>query len=78
MLFTRVENSFQDQMFRQVNEMVRIKHFQGTLLNSKSEWNSPPIIRIIAQNENEINPEKRNLNASDKTNFNSVQPTTWN
>ena len=72
----RVEKSFQDPMSRQVNEMVRISTFQGTLLNSKSEWNAPPIIRIIAQNENERNTQKLNPNASDK--IESVQPPTLN
>ena len=49
----RVENSFKDPMSRQINEMVRIMNFNGTLLNSKSEWNAPPIIRIRAENESE-------------------------
>ena len=49
----RVENSFKDPMSRQINEMVRIMNFNGTLLNSKSEWNAPPIIRIIAEHESE-------------------------
>ena len=31
--------------------MVRIMNFKGTLLNSKSEWNAPPIVRIIAEDE---------------------------
>ena len=56
--------------------MVRIKKFQGTLLNSKSEWNAPPIVRIIAQNENERNQEKLKNNASNQ--INSVQPTPLN
>ena len=56
--------------------MARIKNIQGTLLNSKSEWNAPPIVRIIAQNENERNQEK--VNASNQINFNSVQPTPSN
>ena len=56
----RVTQNFQDPMSRQVDEMVRMSNFQGTLLNSKSEWNAPPLIRIIAENENERNPRKRN------------------
>ena len=72
----RVEKSFKDPMTRQINEMVRIKKFQGTLLNSKSEWNAPPIVRIIAQNESERNPRKLKQNASNK--INSVQPTPLN
>ena len=62
----RVEKAFKDPMTRQINEMVRIKNFQGTLLNSKSEWNAPPIVRIIAQNESEKNPRKAKQNASNK------------
>ena len=69
----RVEKSFQDPMSRQINEMVRITNFHGTLLNSKSEWNAPPIIRIIAQNENESNPEKSNLKNIASDRINSVQ-----
>ena len=69
----RLENSFKDPMSRQINEMVRIMNFNGTLLNSKSEWNAPPIIRIIAENESE---RRSNSNASG--NINSVQPTTLN
>ena len=72
----KVDNSFRDPMSRQINEMVRIKKFQGTLLNSKSEWNAPPIVRIIAQNENERNQEKLKNNASNQ--INSVQPTPLN
>ena len=72
----RVEKSFKDTMTRQINEMVRIKKFQGTLLNSKSEWNAPPIVKIIAQNESERNPRKLKQNASNK--INSVQPTPLN
>ena len=60
----RVEKSFRDPMSRQINEMVRITNFHGTLLNSKSEWNAPQIIRIIAQNESERNIQKPNPNAS--------------
>ena len=69
----RVEKFFRDPMSRQINEMVRITDFQGTLLNSKSEWNAPPIVRIIAENESERRLDK---NASGK--ICSVQPTALN
>ena len=69
----RVEKFFRDPMSRQINEMVRITDFQGTLLNSKSEWNAPPIVRIVAENESE---RRLYQNASGK--INSVQPTTLN
>ena len=72
----RVEKSFKDPMTRQINEMVRIKNFQGTLLNSKSEWNAPPIVRIIAQKESEKNPRKVKQNANNRNN--SVQSTPLN
>jgi hypothetical protein len=69
----RLEKSFKDPMSRQINEMVRITNFHGTLLNSKSEWNAPPIIRIIAENENESNPVKSNLKNTASDTINSVQ-----
>jgi hypothetical protein len=72
----RVTRTFQDPMSRQVDEMVRMSNFRGTLLNSKSEWNAPPIIRIIAENENERNPRKSNDIASGS--IYSVQPTPLN
>ena len=46
----KVDNSFQDLISRQRNEMFRISNFQGTLINSNSEWNALPIIRRIVQN----------------------------
>ena len=61
----RVDQTYRDPMSRQVNEMVRIKNFEGTLLNSKSEWNAPPIIKIVAQNETES--RKRESRIKSKT-----------
>ena len=60
-------------MSRQINEMVRITNFQGTLLNSKSEWNAPPIVRIIAESES----DRRSRQYASR-NIDSVQPTTEN
>ena len=68
----KVDKPFRDPMSRQINEMVRIKKFQGTLMNSKSEWNAKPIVRIVAQNESERNKEKLDNNANNQ--INSVQP----
>ena len=65
-----------DPLSRQVDEMVRMTNFGGTLLNSKSEWNAPPIIRIIAENENERNFRRLDKNASEF--ISSVQPTPLN
>ena len=48
-----VAKTFQDPLSRQINEMVRMTHFNGHLLNSKAEWNAPPIVRIIVINESE-------------------------
>ena len=73
----RVDGNFRDAMARQINEMVRMTNFQGTLLNSKSEWNAPPIVRITAENESErlISRKYTQLASGIK---NSVQPTTLN
>ena len=55
--------------------MVRMKNFQGTLLNSKSEWNAPPMVRIVAQNESEwIKTVPKNASG----NIDSVQQTPLN
>ena len=71
----RVEKSYQDPITRQINEMVRMKNFQGTLLNSKSEWNAPPMVRIVAQNESEwIKTVPKNASG----NIDSVQQTPLN
>ena len=69
----RVEKFFKEPMSRQINEMVRITNFQGTLLNSKSEWNAPPIVRIIAESES----DRRSRQYASR-NIDSVQPTTLN
>ena len=68
----RVDKTFQEPMLRQINEMVRMSTFTGTLLNSKAGWNAPPIVRIIAVNESEkAKAEERNQIASQH--INSVQ-----
>ena len=71
-----MEKSFKDPMSRQIDEMVRCINFKGTLLNSKSEWNAPPIVRIIAENKSE--KPIRNLNQIASGLFNSVQATPLN
>ena len=68
----RVDGKFKDAMSRQINEMVRMTNFQGTLLNSKSEWNAPPIVRIIAENESERPIRKGSQTASGKFGFSST------
>ena len=42
----KVVRSFRDPMSRQVTEAVLIKNHQGELLNSKSEFYQPSLIRI--------------------------------
>ena len=49
----KVVKSSRDPLPRQVTEAILIKNHQGEILNSKSEWNAPPIIRIRAENESE-------------------------
>ena len=71
----RVEKLCRDPISRQINEMEQIINFQGTLLNSKSEWNAPPMVRIVAQNESEwIKTVPKNASG----NINSVQQTPLN
>ena len=71
----RVDKTFQEPMLRQINEMVRMSNFTGTLLNSKAEWNAPPIVRIIAVNESEkARAEQRNQIASQHINSVQVPP----
>ena len=44
---------FKDALTRQAEEAVRIKNRKnGELLNSKSEFNHPPIARIVVQKNN--------------------------
>ena len=41
---------FKDALSRQANEAVRIKNHQNSeIMNSKSEFNHPPITRIVVQ-----------------------------
>ena len=55
----KVEKSYQDPISRQINEMVRISNFHTPYSIQSLEWNAPPIMRIIAQNEKNI--QKLNL-----------------
>ena len=74
----RVEKSYKDPMSRQINEMVRITNFRGTLLNSKTEWNAPPIVRIIALNETERAKADQRRDQIASRNICSVQPSPLN
>ena len=42
----RVVKSFRDPLSRQVTEAVLIKNHSGEILNSKSEFHQPPLVRI--------------------------------
>ena len=47
-----ITNKFSDPLTRQANEAVRIKYRsknQGELLNSKSEFNHPPLARVVVE-----------------------------
>ena len=46
-----IKQSFPIPLSRQINEWVRISRFTGNLLNSKAEWNMPPVVRINVENE---------------------------
>ena len=42
----KVLKSFKDPLSRQVTEAILIKNHQGILLNSKSEFYQPPLVRV--------------------------------
>ena len=42
----KVIKSFKDPLSRQITELVMIKNHTGELLNSKSEFYQPPIVKI--------------------------------
>ena len=51
----KITKKFRDPLTRQANEAVRISHRsknQGELLNSKSEFNHPPVARIVIEKRN--------------------------
>ena len=45
----RIEKGFKKALARQISEGVAIEMCEGQLLNSKSEWNSTGIPRIIIE-----------------------------
>ena len=45
----KVIKSFKDPLSRQVTEAVMIKNHTGELLNSKSEFHQPPIVRVRSE-----------------------------
>ena len=42
----RVVKSFKDPLSRQVTEAIMIKNHKGEILNSKSEFYQPPLVRV--------------------------------
>ena len=58
-----IKQSYPDPLSRQINEGVRISRLIRKLLNSKAEWNMPPVVRINVENETEKN-KKNELNSA--------------
>ena len=62
----QITKKFRDPLTRQANEAVRISgrsKTQGELLNSKSEFNHPPVARIVIEKRNFVkNCVSKNLN----------------
>jgi hypothetical protein len=51
-----ITGTFKDALSRQADEAVRIKSRSNTeLLNSKSEFNHPPIARIVVEKKSKFN-----------------------
>ena len=64
-----ITQKFRDPLTRQANEAVRIKNRsknQDELLNSKSEFNHPPLSRVVV--------EKRNFGKNYVSKKNQLQP----
>ena len=45
----KVVKTFKDPLSRQVTEAVLIKNHRGELLNSRSEFHQPPLVRIRSE-----------------------------
>ena len=46
----KITKTFKDPLTRQANEAVRINNgISGQLLNSKNEFNHPPIARVVIE-----------------------------
>ena len=63
-----ITKKFRDPLTRQANEAVRItSRKKNEILNSKTEFNHPPVARIIVErsnkfkNKNECGPAQHNL-----------------
>ena len=75
----KITKKFRDPLTRQANEAVRIGHRSknpGELLNSKSEFNHPPVSRIVIEKRKIKNDAQKNLKlaaTSQQTNLNSTK-----
>ena len=59
---------FKDALTRQANEAVRIKNCEKSeILNSKSQFNHPPITRIVVDREKRKNKQTKANSAQYKT-----------
>ena len=55
-----ITKKFRDALTRQANEAVRIYSQPGhELLNSKSEFNHPPMARVVVQRKNKLGCDKK-------------------
>ena len=61
-----ITKTFEDPLTRQANEAVRIKNTEkSALLNSKSEFNHPPIARISVEKKFKKIPKKNQQTAGE-------------
>ena len=55
-----ITGKFRDALSRQANEAVRIHNCSSAeLLNSKSEFNHPPLARVVVQRKTPIDGSKK-------------------
>ena len=62
----KITKKFRDPLTRQANEAVRIAQRsknQGELLNSESEFNHPPVNRIVVEKRNFVNKKSASKNS---------------
>ena len=69
----KITKKFRDPLSRQANEAVRISNRpKGEILNSKNEFNHPPIARVVVERGGKNPPRKYPQNKSENGSF-SVQ-----
>ena len=58
-----ITQKFKDALTRQANEAVRIySRPSHELLNSKSEFNHPPLARVVVEKNNKLGSDKAKRN----------------